>query len=96
MEWGLMAPITDRTTRIASPITTKFAAKGSVFVDLRNAGNLKIVWNWWVEPCMVRFTEKRHSVLAHCLTVLEPFGTVPDSRTTTQRKCEAVPRRARI
>ena len=41
-----MAPRTDRTTRIpsgvASPVTTSHAAKGSVFVDLRNAGNLKI------------------------------------------------------
>jgi hypothetical protein len=39
---GLMAPITDRTTRtpsgVASPVTTKHAAEGSVFVDLRNAG----------------------------------------------------------
>jgi len=43
----IMAPRTDRATRIpsgvASPVTTKHAAKGSVFVNLRNAGNLK---NW--------------------------------------------------
>ena len=42
----LMAPRTDRTTRIpsgvASPVTTHHAAKGSVFVSLRNGGNLKI------------------------------------------------------
>ena len=42
----LMAPRTDRTTRIpsgvASPVTTNHAAKGSVFVNLRNGGNLKI------------------------------------------------------
>jgi hypothetical protein len=41
-----MAPRTDRTTRIpsgvASSVTTKHAAKGSVFVNLRNAGNSKI------------------------------------------------------
>ena len=41
-----MASRTDRTGRItsggASPITTNHAAKGSVFVNLRNAGNLKI------------------------------------------------------
>ena len=40
----LMAPRTDRTMRIpsgvASPVTTNHAAKGSVFVNLRNAGNL--------------------------------------------------------
>ena len=42
----LMAPRTDRMTRIpsgaASPITTNHAAIGSVFVDLSSAGNLKI------------------------------------------------------
>ena len=41
----LMAPRTDRTMRIlsgvASPVTTNHAAKGSMFVKLRNAGNLK-------------------------------------------------------
>jgi len=41
----LMAPKTDRTTRIssgvASPVITNHAAKGSVFVNLRNTGNLK-------------------------------------------------------
>ena len=41
----LMAPRTDRTTRIpsvvASPVTTNHAANGSVFVNLRNGGNLK-------------------------------------------------------
>ena len=41
-----MAPRTDRTTRIpsgvTSPVTTNHAAKGSVFVNLRNASNLKI------------------------------------------------------
>ena len=41
----LMAPRTNRTTRIpsgvTSPITTKHAAKGSLFVDLRNTDNLK-------------------------------------------------------
>ena len=40
-----MAPRTDRTTPIqsgvASPVTTNHAAKGSVFFNLRNAGNLK-------------------------------------------------------
>ena len=44
---GLMAPRTDRTTRIPSgvacPLTTNHAAKWSVFVDLRNTGNLT---NW--------------------------------------------------
>ena len=39
----LMAPRTDRMTRIpsgvASRVTTNHAAKGSVFVKLRNAGN---------------------------------------------------------
>ena len=39
----LMAPRTDRTTRIpfgvASSVTTNHAAKGSVFVNIRNAGN---------------------------------------------------------
>ena len=43
----LMAPRTDRTTRIpsgvASPVTTNHAAKGPVFVNLRNADHLK---NW--------------------------------------------------
>jgi len=42
----LMAPRTDRTTRIpsgvASPVTTNHAAKGSVFVNLRNVGNLPL------------------------------------------------------
>ena len=42
-----MAPRTDRRTCIpsgvASPVTTNHAAKGSVFVNLRNIGNLK---NW--------------------------------------------------
>ena len=42
-----MAPRTDRTTRIpsgvASPVTANHAAKESVFVDLRNAGNLEVV-----------------------------------------------------
>ena len=41
-----MAPIIDRTTRIpsgvASPVTTNHAAKGSVSVNLRNGGNLKL------------------------------------------------------
>ena len=37
-----MAPITDRTTRIPSSVTSKHAAKGSVFVHLRNDGNLKL------------------------------------------------------
>ena len=41
-----MAPRTDRTTRIpsgvASPVTTNHAAKGCVFVDLRNGGNLVV------------------------------------------------------
>ena len=40
-----MAPRNDRTTRIpssvVSPVTTNHAAKGSVFVNSRNAGNLK-------------------------------------------------------
>ena len=40
-----MVPRTDRTARIpsgvTSPVTTNHAAKGSVFVNLRNAGNLK-------------------------------------------------------
>ena len=40
-----MAPRTDRTKRIpsgvASPVTTSHAAKGSVFVNLRNGGNLQ-------------------------------------------------------
>ena len=39
----LMTPGTDRTTRIPSgvayPITTNYTAKGSVFVNSRNAGN---------------------------------------------------------
>ena len=43
----LMAPVTDRTTLIssgvASPVATNHAAKGSVFVKFRNAGNLE---NW--------------------------------------------------
>ena len=43
----LMAPRTDRTTRIpsgvASPVTTSHAAKGSVLVNLRNGCNLN---NW--------------------------------------------------
>ena len=42
---------TDRPTRIpssvASPVTTHHAAKGSVFVNLRNGGNLK---NWRKQP----------------------------------------------
>ena len=42
----LTAPRTDRTTRIpsgvTSPVTTNHAAKGSVFVDLRNAATSKI------------------------------------------------------
>ena len=41
----LMAPRTDHTTRVpssvASSVTTNHAAKGSVFVDLKNAGNAK-------------------------------------------------------
>ena len=41
----LMAPRTDCTTRIssgvASPVTEHHAAKGSVFVSLRNAGSFK-------------------------------------------------------
>ena len=41
----LLAPKTDRTTRIPSgvafPVTTNHAAKGSVFINLRNTGNLK-------------------------------------------------------
>ena len=44
MERELMASRTDRKTRIlsgvASPFDTNHAAKGSVFVDLRSAGNL--------------------------------------------------------
>jgi len=36
-----MAPRTDHTTRIASPDTTNHPAKGSVFVELENSGNLK-------------------------------------------------------
>ena len=40
-----MAPRTDRTARIpsgvASPVATSHAAKGSVFVDLTNTGNLR-------------------------------------------------------
>jgi len=43
----LMAPRTDHTTRIpsgvTSPVTTNHAAKGSVFVNLRNGGNLQVV-----------------------------------------------------
>ena len=35
----LMAPITDRTTGVTSPVTTNHAAKGCVFVNLRNAGS---------------------------------------------------------
>ena len=46
-----MAPSTDHTTRIpsgvASPVTTNHAAKGSVFVNLRNTGNLKIGFGVW-------------------------------------------------
>ena len=41
----LMTLKTDRTTRIpfgvALPVTTNHAAKGSVFVKLRNAGNFE-------------------------------------------------------
>ena len=41
----LMAPRTDRTTRIpsgvVSPVTTNHAAKESVFVNLRNTGIFK-------------------------------------------------------
>ena len=42
----LMVPKIDRTTRIlsgvASPVTTNHAVKGSMFVKLKNTGNLKI------------------------------------------------------
>ena len=42
----LMAPRTDRTTRIptgvASPVTTNHAARGSMLVNLRNGGNLQV------------------------------------------------------
>ena len=39
----LMAPITDRIpSGVASPVTTNHAATGSVFVNLRNDGNLNI------------------------------------------------------
>ena len=41
-----MAPRTDRMAHIpsgvAGPVATKHAAEGSVFVDLRNAGTLKM------------------------------------------------------
>jgi len=54
----LMAPRTDRTTRIpsgvASPVTTNHAAKGSVFVSLRNTGNLK---HWRTSPLRGRGRE---------------------------------------
>ena len=52
----LMAPRTNRTARItssvASRVTTNHAAKGSVVVNLRNAGNLKdgLSWPWRVAP----------------------------------------------
>ena len=46
-----MAPRTNRATRIpsgvASPVCTNHAAKGSVFVDLRNVGDLK---KWPLAP----------------------------------------------
>ena len=42
----LMAPRTDRTTRVPSsveyPVAANHAAEGPVFINLRNAGNLKI------------------------------------------------------
>ena len=41
MGMELMAPRTDRTTRISSAVTTDHAAKGSVFVNLTTPGNLK-------------------------------------------------------
>ena len=44
----LMAPRTDCTTHIpssvASPVTTKYAAKGPLFVTLRKSGNFQ---NWY-------------------------------------------------
>ena len=47
-----MAPRTDHTARIPSgvafPVATNHAAKGFMFVNLRNAGNLKnglVTWN---------------------------------------------------
>ena len=62
---GLMAPITDPTTRIASavasPVTTHHAAKGSVFVDLRKAGDLKIRQLPEREPMSVILRRKESS-----------------------------------
>jgi len=50
----LMAPRTDRTTRIpsavASPVTTNHAAKGSVFVNLPSPGNLKNCSTYCLAP----------------------------------------------
>ena len=37
----LMAPRTDRTTGVASPLSTNHAAKGSVFVNLGETGNFE-------------------------------------------------------
>ena len=40
MGWGLMAPRSDRTTRISSPVIINHEAKGSAFVNLTKTGNL--------------------------------------------------------
>ena len=57
----LMVPRTDHTTRnpsgVASPVTTNHAAKGSMFVNLRNAGNL----NNWPTYCQNSHRLKRRS-----------------------------------
>ena len=51
-----MAARTDGRTRIPSPVTTKHAATGSEFVNLRNFGNLNI--GPWGSPHLAREAER--------------------------------------
>ena len=58
---ALITPRTDCTTLIPSGITTNPVAKGTVFVNLRNAGNLKI---WPAVGCKVDLTGRVNQMVS--------------------------------
>ena len=88
-----MAPRTDRTTPVgcrvrypipsdvASPVTTNHAAKGSVFVNLRNAGNLKIGPNQVLDIVSAFQSYGEYSYGKVCTPQPKPCTPKPQSST---------------
>ena len=77
-----MDPRTDRMTRIpsgvASPVTTNHAAKGSVFVNLSNVGNLKGFRDYHARDrslgSAARTSSRETALHPHCTSAVQGSG----------------------